>query len=126
MKFTIELFPDNFAICRLDHNAGIPSWVRSEFVSITRTREELSIVCQQAEVPNDVQAERDWRCLRIAGQLDFSLVGVIAEITRILATADISVFVTSTYDTDYFLVRQQNVDQTVAVLQDAGHSMHYK
>lgn len=123
MKFVIALLPETFAICRLARDAVIPDWVQGEFVAITRTNEELSVVCRQDEVAHEVQAERDWRCLRIVGQLDFSLVGVIAQITGLLAKADISVFVTSTYDTDYFLVRHQDVDQTVDVLKDAGHSM---
>ena len=88
-----------------------------------RTRNELSIVCCQVDVPSHVQAERDWRCLRIAGQLDFPLVGVIAQITELLATANISVFVISTYDTDYFLSRQQDLERTMETLKHAGHSI---
>ena len=123
MKFTIELMRDTFAICRLAPGAAVPDWVQGEFVSITRTREELSIVCRQGDVPHEVHAERDWRCLRIVGQLDFSLVGVISQLAKLLADANISVFVLSTYDTDYFLVRQQDVDRTVDALKVAGHSM---
>ena len=123
MKFTIELLPDTFAICRLAYDAAVPDWAQGEFVSITRTRDELSIVCCQGDVPSHVQAERDWCCLRIAGQLDFSLVGVIAQITELLARADISVFVSSTYDTDYFLVRQQDLERTMETLKHAGHSI---
>ena len=106
MKFTIELLPDTLAICRLAHGAAIPDWAQGEFISITRTQEELSIVCHQENVPDYVRAERGWCCLRIVGKLDFSLVGVIAQLTKLLADANISVFVASTYDTDYFLVRQ--------------------
>ena len=121
MNFTLELLPDTFAICRLDGNAAIPDWAKDDFVSITRTHEELSIVCRQELVPDDVQAEREWRCLRIVGKLDFSLVGVIAAITKVLADASNSVFVMSTYDTDYFLVRAVDVDRTVETLVEAGH-----
>ena len=123
MNFAIALLPETFAICRLTSGAAIPDWVQGEFISITRTQEELSIVCRQENVPDGVRAELDWRCLRIVGQLDFSLVGVIAQITGLLAKADISVFVMSTYDTDYFLVRQFDVDQTVESLKQAGHSV---
>jgi hypothetical protein len=123
MNFTLELLTDTFAICRLDPDAPIPDWAQGDFVSITRTQEELSIVCRREDVRDDVQAERGWRCLRIVGKLDFSLVGVIANITKVLADVGLSVFVMSTYDTDYFLVRQQDVDQTVGVLKDAGHYM---
>ena len=124
MNFAIALLPETFAICRLTSGAAIPDWVQGEFISMTRTQEELSIVCRQENVPDDVRAELDWRCLRIVGQLDFSLVGVIAQITGLLAKADISVFVMSTHDTDYFLVRQQDLVHTVDALKVAGHSMH--
>ena len=90
---------------------------------VTRTRDELSTVCCQRALPSHVPAERNWRCLRTAAQLDFSLVGVIAQITDLLARADISVFVISTHDTDYFLVRQQDLDRTMDTLKSTGYSI---
>jgi hypothetical protein len=123
MNFALELLPDTFAICRLDPDAAIPDWANGEFVSITRTPEALSIVCRQDDVPDDMQSERGWRCLRIVGKLDFSLVGVIATLTKVLADAGISVFLMSTYDTDYLLVRGRDVDRTVETLVEAGHSV---
>ena len=74
MAFPLELLHDTFAISRLDPDAPIPEWVQGEFVSITRTSVELSIVCRQDDVPDDVQSEQGWRCLRIVGKLDLSLV----------------------------------------------------
>lgn len=123
MNFTLELLPDTLAICRLDADAPVPEWANGDLVSITRTHEELSVVCRQEHVPDDVQSERGWRCLRIVGKLDFSLVGVIAAITKVLAHESISVFVMSTYDTDYFMVRAVNVEQTIEALKKAGHSV---
>lgn len=123
MKFAVELLPNTFAICRLAPDLAIPDWAQGEFVSITRTPEELSIVCREENVPGGVQAERNRRCLRIVGKLDFSLVGVIAALTKVLANANISVFLVSTYDTDYFLVRQLDVNRTVAAFEKAGHSL---
>lgn len=120
MNFPLELLTDTFAICRLDFDAPIPDWTHCDFVSITRTWDELSIVCRQDDVPDDVQAERGWRCLRVVGKLEFSLVGVIAILTKVLAESGISVFVVSTFDTDYFLVRQIDVNRTVEALKDAG------
>ena len=123
MTFTLELLPDTFAICCLDPDAAIPDWANGDFVSITRTHDELSIVCCQELVPDDVQAEREWRCLRVVGKLDFTLVGVIAAITKVLADESISVFVMSTFDTDYFLVRAIDVERTVEALVESGHSV---
>ncbi len=121
MKFHFELLREQYAVCRLDPIAEIPRWVRGELVSITRTKEELSIVCQQSHVPADVAAQRQWRCLRVAGQLEFSLVGVIADLTGILAEAGISVFVMSTYDTDYLWVRDFELSRAIESLEQAGH-----
>lgn len=122
MKFTVELLLDTFAICRLAPETAIPDWAQGEFVSITRTQEELSIVCRQENVPDDVRAERERRCLRIVGKLDFSLVGVIATLTKALSDANISVFALSTYDTDYFLVRQLDLDWTIGLWSKQGTS----
>ena len=123
MAFPLELLSDTFAVCRLDSDAPIPNWARGEFVSITRTPEELSIVCHQEHVPGGVRCEAGWRCLRIVGKIDFSLVGVIATLSTALADAGISVFVISTFDTDYILVRQLDVDRTVEALEETGHSV---
>jgi len=123
LNLTLELLTATFAVCRLDFDAPIPDWAHCDFVSITRTRDEMSIVCRQEEVPDDVQAERGWRCLRVVGKLEFSLVGVIASLTKVLADAEISVFVVSTFDTDYLLVRQIDVNRTVEALKDAGHTV---
>ena len=124
MTFTFELLADTFAISRLAFDAPIPDWADGDFISITRTPEELSIVCPQKDVPNNVESERGWRCLRIVGKLDFALVGVLATITETLADAGLSVFVVSTYETDYLLVRQIEVERAVRALGKAGHSVN--
>lgn len=123
MIFNLELLSDNYVLCRIEPNRSIPEWAHGEFVSITRTRDELSIVCTDRNVPDDVQRESGWRCLRVAGKLDFSLVGIIATITAILADADISTFVVSTFDTDYLLLRELDLDCATAALVQAGHSV---
>ena len=123
MLFDLELLSGNYVICRIEPNKSIPEWAHGEFVSVTRTGDELSIVCPGQNVPDDIQRESGWRCLRVAGKLDFSLVGVIATITAILADSDISTFVVSTFDTDYLLVRELDVDGATAALVEAGHSV---
>jgi hypothetical protein len=113
-----------FAVCRLGADATVPLWASaSEFFSITRTADELSIVCHEDAVPEDVVGERGWRCLRVAGAMPFSVVGVLASLTVPLAEAGISAFAVSTFDTDYLLVKEADFEQALAVLQQAGHSI---
>lgn len=109
------------AVCKLDAT-GLPDWARdSRFVTFTRTPQELSLVCEAQCVPSSVQAELDWRCLVVDGVLGFSLVGIISGITRLLAAAQISVFVISSYDTDYLLVKQDKLEEAVAALKAGGY-----
>ena len=92
-------------------------------MSITRTGDELSIVCCQDQVPNDVIAERGWRCVRVAGTLDFSEVGVLKTLVGPLAEAGISIFAISTFETDYLMVREADLERAVAALTEAGHDI---
>lgn len=120
----LRLLSGTFAICRLAPGEPIPSWAMGEFVSITRTNDELSIVCGNEQVPAEVAAERDWRCLQVVGTLDFSETGVLASLAEPLAAAGVSILVISTFDTDYVLVRDGRLPDAVAVLQKAGHAVH--
>jgi uncharacterized protein len=106
-----------FAVARLDPGAAIPDWA-SSFFSITRTSDELSIVCAESSVPAGIVAERGFRMLMVEGPLDFSLTGVMASIAGPLADAGVSMFAVSTYDTDYVLVR--DFAGAVAALGGAG------
>lgn len=123
MTSRLTLLPGAFAVCRLEPHASLPDWATGGFVSMTRTRDELSIVCDQETVPHGVQTERNWRCLRIAGALDFAVVGVVASLTSVLAAAAISVFVVSTFDTDYVLVKEGDLEVAVESLRSAGHAV---
>ncbi len=122
-SFTLELLSGTFAVCRLDADAQQPNWATGEVVSITRTPNELSIVCSQNNVPATIQSERDWRCLRVVGPLAFSMVGVIASLTTPLAKANVGAFVLSTYDADLLLVKQEQLDAALESLQEAGHTI---
>lgn len=118
------VLPGELAVARLDPADPIPAWAtQHRFSSMTRTHEELSIVCEAASVPADVRAERGWRCLRVAGSLDFSLTGVLAAIAAPLAEARVSMFAISTYETDYVLVRQENLRVAIDCLASAGHEV---
>ena len=107
----LSLLPDTLAICRLAPDAEVPAWAwTGEPASVTRTRDELSVVCRMDAVPKDVRAEAGWRCLKVDGPLDFALTGILAALSAPLAAAGISLFAVSTYDTDYLLVKAENLD----------------
>jgi uncharacterized protein len=118
MTFTI--LDGHFAIVRLDADEAIPHWARGAFLSITRTSDELSIVCEEGNVP-DVIADRGWRCLKLAGPMPLDQTGVAAAFTRVLAQAGVAVFVVSTYDTDYVLVRDSMLEHASAALRASGY-----
>jgi len=114
---TMKLLKEKYGVCRLDKTELIPEWAQnSGFFSITRTSDELSIVCSQDDIPNDINCEKDWRILKIEGPLDFSLIGILASISTILAQKGISIFAISTYDTDYILVKNNDVDNAISAL----------
>jgi hypothetical protein len=113
--------PARLAVCRLAPDAPLPAWPRGIFVSITRTPDELSIVCDEEAVPHDVQAERGWRAVQLEGPIPFETTGVAASLTGALAAKRISVFLISTYDTDWLLVKEASLDAAVAALREAGY-----
>jgi putative acetyltransferase len=115
---------DSFAVSRLGSDAPVPPWATAAgFCCVTRTAEELSVVCRQEAVPEGVRSERGWRGLRVAGPLPFATVGVLAALTVPLAEAGVSVFAVSTFDTDYLLVKEAQWDQAVAALRRHGHEV---
>jgi len=120
---TLSVLEDTFSVCRLAPDAGIPRWVPTKgLVSITRTAEELSIVCQSEAVPDGVRSERGFRVLKIEGPFDFSLTGILLAVIGPLGDAGISIFAVSTYDTDYVLVKKNDLTTAVSVLQASGHT----
>jgi uncharacterized protein len=120
----LTTLPDTFAVCRLDADAALPSWATTgSFFSITRTSDELSIVCQQSLVPDGIQCERDWRCFKLAGPIPFTTVGVLASLVQPLAEAGISVFAVSTFDTDYLLVKTADLPRTIEKMRQSGHAV---
>lgn len=123
----LEQVPDEYAIARLPADAELPAWAaetlsrtsdRTPLISLTRTDQELSIVAPNAGIPPEISpCERGYRALRVKGTLDFNLVGVLAHLTARLADAGIPVFVISTFDTDYLLVKEQDLDAALRTLQ---------
>jgi hypothetical protein len=93
------------------------------FHSITRTAQELSIVCSESTVPKEVRSEAGFRALRVAGPLDFQLVGILLSLAQPLAEAGVSIFTLSTFDTDYVFVREEHLERARAALAAAGHDV---
>ncbi len=125
IKHTLSLLPQIYALCHLEPNGHIPYWalIGDDFTSLTRTRNELSIACLQENVPAEIQAERDWRCLRVEGSFDLSMAGVHAALAIPLAQAEISILAIATYETDYILVKSPNLEPTIKVLESSGHTV---
>jgi len=124
----LEWLPGRYAVCRLEAEVPIPEWAMqmnqsSPLSSITRTDRELSIVCDDALVPEGVRAERGFVALRVVGTLDFSLTGIIARLTKPLADAGVPVFVVSTFETDYLLVRVMDQAAAGTALRGVGHTI---
>jgi hypothetical protein len=116
-----------FAICKLPAEASIPDWATAgDFYSITHAAEELSVVCHQESVPEGTVCERDWRCLQVAGPIPFSAVGVLASLTAPLADAGTSVFAISTFNTDYMLVKNKDLDAALGALRRHGHTVEFR
>lgn len=106
-RLKLEWVPGRYAACRLDAAEEIPRWAASgDFVSITRTKDELSIIVEELRVPADVRCERGFVAMRIVGVVDFSLIGILAKLTSALAAAKIPVLAIGTFDTDFLLVRE--------------------
>lgn len=124
-SLTLTALEERLAICRLSSKAEVPAWATaSPFFSISRTPDELSIVCKARQVPHGTQAERGWRALKLEGSFDLSLRGILASIIDPLAQAGIGIFAISTYDTDYVLLRDERLENATAVLTRHGHKVH--
>lgn len=120
----LRTLPDSYAIVRLHPGAELPDWVdKGPFRSVTRTDNEVSVVCRDRDVPVGESAEPGWRVLEVLGPLDFSLTGVVASLVDPLVKAEISIFVISTFETDYVLVRAADLDDAVEALELAGHEV---
>ncbi len=116
-KLTLSILPEKLGICHFDENTPIPSWVKEgKFVSITKTPDELSIICSQEKIPAGVLAEKDWRAFKVEGPLGFTLTGIVASLSKPLSEAKISIFYVSTYETDYVLVEEKNLDKAAKIL----------
>ena len=118
----IERLEERFSICRADKDADIA--VEGRFCFTARTDEELSVVCPTRLVPEGMEKREDgWRGFRVAGELDFSLIGILARISEVLAEAGIGIFVVSTYNTDYVFVKDAEFEGALEALRANGYDI---
>jgi uncharacterized protein len=123
--FELSLLPERFTISRLAADSPTPVWAtQGSFFSVTRTGDELSIVTELSLVPVGVQSQPGWRVLKVHGPFVLSEIGVLAALATPLAEAKISLFVVSTFDTDYLLLASETLPAAIAVLERAGHTVY--
>ncbi|HWQ98821.1 MAG TPA: ACT domain-containing protein [Clostridia bacterium] len=118
----LKVLPQAFTVCQISDVTTVD--FSREFVFFSRTDEELSLVCETAFVPQNTLAREDgWRGFRVSGVLEFSLVGVLAELSGILCKAGVSIFAVSTYNTDYLFTKADVFDRAIAALGEAGYAI---
>ncbi len=125
MTQSFSVLPQSFAIARLEPGAELPSAVLASpsFISITRTEDELSIVCAEDAAVGLPRVDSGWRAMKVQGPFAFDQTGILASFLDPLADAAIGIFAVSTFDTDYILVKTTNLENAVQVLKDAGHRL---
>jgi hypothetical protein len=119
----IFVLEGRLAVCRLPPDAPWPKVLAGPLVSITRTVEELSIVCLTGQAPPEARVEDGWRALQLQGPIPFEEIGVLSALAAALAAAGLSVFALSTFDTDYLLVREAALESAVEALGEAGYTV---
>lgn len=123
-KLKIKLLDGTYAVCQMENTEKVPSWIEEKgFFSVTKTEDEISVVMLQDKISKDIKAEKDWRILKVEGTLDFSLIGILAKISSVLAENQISIFVISTFNTDYILVKEEKIEKAMAVLSQEGYEI---
>jgi hypothetical protein len=121
-SFDLTVLPGAFAIVRLAADTPLPRWAaRGEFFSVTRTSDEVSVVCLADQVPSGIASETGWRAVKVTGPFALSEIGVLAALAAPLAEAKVSLFAISTFDTDYLLVSEKQLNAAIAALKGAGH-----
>lgn len=117
----IQILTQNFSVCKIH---SVSNLVLEQWMFLGYTDEEISLVCPEDKVPEDViEVETGWRAIRFTGILDFSLIGILAPVSRILAENKIGIFVISTFNTDYVLVKKENLERAISLLSDSGYEI---
>jgi hypothetical protein len=124
-RLQLDVLPESLAICRLAFDAPIPAWATARpFFTVSRTTEELSVICPADQVPAGVTASDGWRALKLRGPFDLGVVGILVAIAAPLAAAGISIMPVATYETDYVLVREIELERAIDAIRRAGHDVH--
>jgi len=118
-KFTLSILPEKLGICHFAAKTPLPEWLSDiNFYAVVRSPDELSIVCPQEKIPAGVLYEKNWRAFKLEGEVDMYSVGVIATLSQPLAKAGISIFNISTYQTNYILVEEENLERSKEILKE--------
>ena len=121
-KLVLSVLEETFSIHRLAPDASLPEAVSEcDFYSLSKTTDELSLVCPEHLAVKSEKSNPDWKCLKVAGPLDFELTGILAGITDVLAKEKLSVFAISTFDTDYILLKKQGLTAAISALERVGY-----
>ena len=125
MKLKFRWLADGpYAIVRFAADSIVPDWAaKGEFTSISRTADELSIVCPVRNLPPDVSSQHRWICLKLEGPFPFSMTGVLLSFIEPLSSRGIPIFAVSTYDTDYILIQEEFMGAAMSILDEAGHEL---
>ncbi len=124
LAYRLILLPQPLAIFQLDPAAPLPEWIwPAKFLTITRTPEECSVICDASQVPAGFNAEGGWRALKMEGPFEFTEIGVLASVANPLAAAQVSILSIATYDTDYVLVTEPDLATALKALAEAGHQV---
>ncbi|PIV43249.1 MAG: ACT domain-containing protein [Candidatus Nealsonbacteria bacterium CG02_land_8_20_14_3_00_40_11] len=117
-RLTLSVLPERLGICHFDKNTPIPNWALAGegFSSIAKTNSELSVICAEGRIPGGVLAERGWRAFKVEGPLGFESTGIVSSLSTSLATAQISILYISTFESDYVLTEEKNLDKATEVL----------
>lgn len=119
---TLQQLAGGYAIAQLGRDEPVPAWADGEgFVSVSRSDEELSVVCRSDRVPVSVRHDAGWTCFKFRGPFAFDETGIALAVIRPLSEADIGIFLVSTFDTDYLLIKTENVERARELLSEAGH-----
>ena len=125
----LKILDSTFSVMKFPPAETIPLWaLNGDVFSITRTDEELSVVCPSDCLPINErmkEVENDWKCIKVEGVLDFSLTGILSSLANTLAESKISIFAISTFNTDYLLVKGHSIEKARVVLENEGHSFSH-
>jgi uncharacterized protein len=120
----LSVLEHRLAVCRLEPRAEIPKWVSgAPFFCVTRTAGELSVICPEERIPAGTPCERGWRALEVEGPLEFGLTGVLASLAVPLAESEVGILAIATYETDYVLVQESQLDLAAQALRERGREV---